>query len=76
MKPLWNPHFIAYAAAHGRSPEAQLVHDDGIMAGFMVWHSVRLREWRAETGVSGWIPDDRLAEFGMWLEKMAAEVGR
>ena len=41
MKP-WNPRFVAYAAAHGRTPEQQLKADEeewpgGVMAGFMFW---------------------------------------
>lgn len=43
----WNPIYVAYAKAHGRSPEAMLAHDrerwpGGAMAGFMIWNSKRL----------------------------------
>jgi len=38
----WNPIFAAYAAAHGRTPAAQLDHDKeewpgGCMCGFICW---------------------------------------
>lgn len=49
--PAWNPRFVAYAAAHGRTPDAQTAHDDaaypgGHMAGFILWASERDREAR------------------------------
>jgi hypothetical protein len=38
----WNPRYIAYAAAHGRQPDAQLAHDKAQHPGasmlpFIVW---------------------------------------
>jgi len=38
----FNPRYVAYAKAHGRSPQAMLEHDDiqwpgGIMCGFILW---------------------------------------
>ena len=38
----WNPRFVAYAAAHGKTPSAMLEHDDeawpgGKMCGFILW---------------------------------------
>jgi hypothetical protein len=40
----WNPLYLAYAQAHGRTPEEQLEHDSkaypgGRMAGFICWVS-------------------------------------
>ena len=40
--PKWNPHFVAYAKKHGRTPEAQMEHDQkefpgGCMCGFILW---------------------------------------
>lgn len=47
-----NPRFIAYATAHGRTPEAQLEHDretypGGSMAGFILWIADRRRAFKA-----------------------------
>jgi hypothetical protein len=38
----WNPRFVAYAKAHGQTPEGMLQNDKekfpgGCMAGFMLW---------------------------------------
>lgn len=49
----FSPNFRAYAAAHGRTPEAQLAHDEaawpgGIMTGFMLWIAERKRAFKAE----------------------------
>lgn len=42
----WNPRYVAFAATHGRTPEAQLDADrvewpGGVMAGFIIWISQR-----------------------------------
>lgn len=47
----WNSRYVAYAKAHGRSPEAMLEHDEeqwpgGKMAGFILWIRERWAEWR------------------------------
>lgn len=40
----WNPIYLAYATAHGRTPEAQLEADrGGNMIGFILWVSRRAR---------------------------------
>ena len=46
MTTKWNPYFVAYAKAHGRTPEAQSAADDGAyrggcMSGYMDWISRR-----------------------------------
>lgn len=38
----WNPRFVAYAKAHGKTPSAMLEHDakewpGGTMCGFILW---------------------------------------
>jgi hypothetical protein len=45
----WNPRYVLYARAHGRTPEEMLAHDDeafpgGIMAGFIIWIN---QQWNA-----------------------------
>lgn len=47
----WNPRYVAYAWAHGNTPERQLELDDanhpgGIMTGFIIWNRQRLDEFR------------------------------
>jgi hypothetical protein len=53
---LWNPRYVAYAKAHGRTPEEMRAHDEnawpgGRMCGFMLWNSARWREWKKANGV-------------------------
>lgn len=48
METVWNPIYLAYATAHGRTPEAQLEADrvtypGGNMTGFILWVSRRAR---------------------------------
>lgn len=57
-KPAWNQRYVAYAQAHGRSPEAMLEHDGeqwpgGKMCGFMIWVSQRKQEWMQLHGRKG-----------------------
>jgi hypothetical protein len=38
----WNPRYLAYSAAQGRTPQAQMDHDrkawpGGFMCGFLLW---------------------------------------
>jgi hypothetical protein len=83
----WNPRYACYAKAHGRTPEAQLEHDDSVcpggkMAGFLIWMGDRWREFSdlrpdLAPGTRGW---DRRAwlsmchatEFDAWLEQVTA----
>lgn len=41
-KPRYQPNYVAYAKAHGRTPTAQMAHDEkrwhgGVMCGFILW---------------------------------------
>lgn len=53
----WNPRYLAYARAHGRTPEEMVAYDDQrreagtIDGGFVVWISERWREWAALRGI-------------------------
>lgn len=44
----WNPRYVAYARAHGLSPEGMKARDQiewpgGVMCGFILWNSAQLR---------------------------------
>ena len=50
-----NPRYIAYAAAHGETPDSMLERDrerwpGGVMAGFMLWIEKRWQEWHTANG--------------------------
>ena len=50
MPEQWNPRYVSYAAAHGRSPEHQLARDKGRWSGasmlpFMMWIADAWRRW-------------------------------
>lgn len=76
----WNPRFVRYAEAHGRTPEQMLEHDreawpGGKMVGFMLWIQGRWSEWRAANrlranDVLG--PADHAA-FDEWLRTRAQQ---
>jgi hypothetical protein len=75
----WNPRFVAYAMAHGRTPEEQLAHDEvawpgGKMCGFLLWSSRKIEAWRASlpagTDMRGRQPvgPEMHAAYDAWLE--------
>ena len=64
--------YVAYAAAHGRSPGDMLVFDrerwpGGAMAGFILWITARWREWDANTGHRGSHGPAEHKAFDAWL---------
>jgi hypothetical protein len=57
----YNPRYVAYATAHGRSPEDQLEHDRqdypcGAMFGFTSWNNARLLEFASVSPQSFFTP--------------------
>ena len=81
----WNPRYLAYCKAHGRTPEAMMAHDDeqwkgGRMCGFLLWHSERLNEARREHrefffiqigGIPGTLVDHK--GYDRWLNAWSAD---
>ena len=52
----WNPRYVAYAAAHGRTPEDMKAWDEeawpgGRACGFILWISEQWQRWYAERGL-------------------------
>jgi len=49
----WNPRYVAYAKAHGKTPDAMMEHDrdawpGGCMCGFILWMSEQeMAFWKA-----------------------------
>lgn len=71
----YNSRYVAYAAAHGNGPDAQLDADrlrwpGGCMAGFITWTSARWREWRKARGMPEYSPllEEHHADFDAWLD--------
>lgn len=71
--------YIAYARAHGRTPEAQDAHDDeawpgGCMTGFILWIGDRWAEWKTAVNwpKAGVIGDQQHREFDEWLNTRAS----
>lgn len=73
----YQPRYVAYARAHGLSPDAMLERDQeawpgGCMAGFMLWIQERWREWASQR--PGGMPDIKTEEhhrdFDAWLARL------
>lgn len=72
----YQPRFVAYCRAHGRSPEAQLAHDladypVARMLPSMAWIQARIVEWAAAVGCRGFesaIQIHGQDAFTAWLE--------
>ena len=74
----WSPRYSAYCRATGGLTPAETVERDrsaypgGHMAGFLVWSSQRLREWRAETKHGGHMTTADHAAYDAWLDAQPA----
>jgi hypothetical protein len=75
----WNPRFVAYATAHGRSPEDMLAHDrqahpGASMMEFSIWVQ---QQWRRFRESQGRRHDDRIGDnqdaFTAWLNQEVAQ---
>lgn len=78
-----NPRYLAYARAHGLTPDAMALLDEarypgGRMAGFQVWMSERWADWRLARGRGHdtILSDADHADFDAWLADRSASLGR
>lgn len=60
----WNPRFVNYARAHGRTPEAQLAQENS-MVDFTQWNTARLNEAPKEFFFCGGLTDHK--GYDAWL---------
>jgi len=75
----WNPNYVAFARAHGRTPDAQAQFDrakwpGGQMTGFLLWVSQQVRE--AYAAGAGGVVQDRNGLHVTGQEAWAAWLGR
>lgn len=77
--PNWNDRYVAYAKAHGRTPEEMRAHDKATwscacMLPFMQWNHARIAEWCKERGYRGdsaLVGEARHADYDAWLAAYA-----
>jgi hypothetical protein len=71
----WNPRYVAYAKAHGRTPDEQLRHD-GSMAGFINWIAHQWTDYCQSRGLPpGYQYTESLHEdFDAWLATQTARA--
>jgi len=74
----WNPRYVAYATAHGKTPGEMLSADEaefpgGRMTGFVLWMRRKWAEWGRAPGHGDRFPGSRVArqeahdDFDRWL---------
>jgi len=69
----WNPLFVLYARAHGRTPAEQRAHDRATYPGaagmpYMQWNTLQLNDWRAEESAAGRPTNPvRHTDYERWL---------
>lgn len=63
----WNPHYLAYANAHGCTPEDQFARDEsatGNQLAFVLWIASAWRQWRALRARDRY---ERAEDFAAWV---------
>jgi hypothetical protein len=77
----WNPRYLLYARAHGKTPEEMLKHDaerfrGGRMLGFMEWMSAQWGVWGDERGLDRNYPKSQRehADFDAWLAARVEKI--
>ena len=76
----YQPRYLAYCAAHGRTPDEQMAHDEeewpgGVMVGFMLWISQQWERFERETKTAKLDPE-RQVRFDAWIGgSVTATVG-
>jgi len=70
----FQPRYLAYCAAHGKTPDEMLAHDDerwpgGVMCGYILWIGDRWIEWKVAVNwpKEGVIGARQHREFDAWL---------
>lgn len=69
-EPRWNPRYVAYARANGRTPDEQKALEPG-NCGFICWINERWAAYRAEHGLELRAPADH-ERFDAWLASTTA----
>lgn len=71
----YNSRYVAYARAHGRTPDEMLEADrnswpGGIMAGYVIWIGKQWTEWSAQNpGHTGSMTPEDHEAFDRWLSE-------
>jgi hypothetical protein len=71
VKKEWNPLFVAYARAHGKTPEEMDAHDDkawpgGPGCGFHFWMRDRKKEYWKRYGVEHMMDEHTICHYEHW----------
>ena len=69
----YNPRYLAYCKAHGKIPNAMMMHDEqcfpgGCMAGYILWIGGKWAEWKKVTGNNGPLGNEHYTQFDEWLQ--------
>lgn len=66
----WNPYYVAYASAHGKTPQEMIIHDGitypgGNMTGFMLWINEMKSLFYIKSPES-FLDRDTILDIGAW----------